>query len=62
MDLPIEAPRHGHVVLDTRRDEGFTSLRRHAPPRAERYELGRSLRDRSPRSDLAHWRPASGRV
>ncbi|WP_306214024.1 DUF2252 domain-containing protein [Actinoplanes sp. RD1] len=62
MDLPIEAPPHGHVVLDTRRDEGFTSLRRHAPPRAERYELGRSLRDRSPRSDLAHWRPASGRV
>ncbi|MEU4428091.1 DUF2252 domain-containing protein [Actinoplanes sp. NPDC024001] len=43
-------------------DEGFTSLRRTAAPRAQRYEIGRSLRDRSPRSDMAHWRAPDARV
>ncbi|MDI6100011.1 DUF2252 domain-containing protein [Actinoplanes sp. NEAU-A12] len=43
-------------VLGSLADEGFTSLRRAAAPRAERYEAGRSLRDRSPRSEMAHWR------
>ena len=58
---PLQPPPDGLVVLDETRDRGFTSLRRPAPPRAERYELGRSLRERSPRSDLAHWHPAHGR-
>ncbi|MEV6346852.1 DUF2252 domain-containing protein [Actinoplanes sp. NPDC051851] len=49
------------VVLGTADDEGFTSLRRPARPRAERYEIGRGLRDRSPRADMAHWRPPAGR-
>lgn len=43
-------------------DEGFTSLRRTAAPRAQRYEIGRSLRDRSPRSDMAHWRAPENRI
>ena len=45
----------GHVVLDTGTDDGFTSLRRPARPRADRYELGRSLRERAHRSDMAFW-------
>ncbi|GAA4610317.1 uncharacterized protein (DUF2252 family) [Actinoplanes octamycinicus] len=50
-----------HVVLSSAGDEGFTSLRRPARPRAERYEIGRSLRERSPRSDMAHWQPPADR-
>lgn len=50
-----------HVVQSPAVDEGFTSLRRPARPRAERYEIGRSLRERSPRSDMAQWRPADDR-
>ncbi|MEU4622785.1 DUF2252 domain-containing protein [Actinoplanes sp. NPDC023801] len=46
----------GPGVLGSLADEGFSSLRRAAAPRAERYEIGRSLRDRSPRSDMALWR------
>jgi uncharacterized protein (DUF2252 family) len=42
-------------------DEGFASLRKPASRRAQRYELGRSLRERAPRSDLAQWRPAADR-
>jgi uncharacterized protein (DUF2252 family) len=51
----------GRVVLGSVNDEGFTSLRRAAAPRAERYEVGRSLRDHSPRSEMAHWRAPAGR-
>jgi uncharacterized protein (DUF2252 family) len=53
---------NGHVVLDTGQDDGFASLRRQARPRAERYELGRSLRERAHRSDMANWSPADGRA
>jgi len=53
---------NGHVVLDAARDDGFASLRLPARPRAERYELGRRLRERVPRSDLAYWTPADDRV
>ncbi|GAB1691482.1 DUF2252 domain-containing protein [Krasilnikovia sp. M28-CT-15] len=52
----------GHVVLGTRREEGFASLRLDARPRAERYGLGRSLRERSPRGGLGHWAPGPGRI
>src|SRR6188768_1905149 len=48
-------PATGHIVLDTAQDDGFTSLRRPARPRAERYGLGRSLRERAHRSGMAHW-------
>jgi uncharacterized protein (DUF2252 family) len=52
----------GHVVLDRGRDDGFASLRSRAAPRSQRYELGRSLRDRAPRSNLGSWRPAADRT
>ena len=50
-------PGNEHVVFDTGQDDGFASLRRQARPRAERYELGRSLRERAHRTDMAHWTP-----
>jgi hypothetical protein len=58
--------RHGHTVLDTGTpdtgaDDGFASLRRPAPSRTERYELGRSLRERAHRSDMAYWSAPAGR-
>jgi len=59
---PVSPPPGSHVVPGPRRDNGFFSLRAPAPSRTERYELGRSLRERSPRSDLAHWAPAADRA
>ena len=53
---------NGPSVLGSLADEGFTSLRRAAAPRAERYEIGRSLRDRAPRSDMAHWKTPDRRL
>ncbi|MCO8269907.1 DUF2252 domain-containing protein [Actinoplanes sp. TRM 88003] len=55
-------PATGHVVLESAVDEGFASLRLPARPRAERYELGRSLRERAHRSDMAHWSAPATRV
>ena len=55
-------PANGHVVIDTGREDGFASLRRAGRPRAERYELGRSLRERAHRSDMAYWAAPDGRV
>jgi uncharacterized protein (DUF2252 family) len=55
-------PVNGHVVLDTGQDDGFASLRTPARPRADRYELGRSLRERAHRSDMASWTLPDGRI
>jgi uncharacterized protein (DUF2252 family) len=55
-------PSNGHVVLDRGQDEGFATLRRPARPRAERYELGRSLRERAHRSEMGRWDPPDDRV
>jgi uncharacterized protein (DUF2252 family) len=55
-------PANGHVVLDTGQDDGFASLRTPARPRAERYELGRSLRERAHRSEMAYWTPPDDRA
>jgi uncharacterized protein (DUF2252 family) len=57
MDVAGETapPPVGHAVLHGGRDEGFVSLRHPARPRAERYEVGRALRDKSPRSGLGSW-------
>jgi uncharacterized protein (DUF2252 family) len=52
----------GHRVLGTDPDDGFASLRRPARPRSERYELGRSLRDRAPRSGLSAWQAPDDRA
>jgi uncharacterized protein (DUF2252 family) len=48
-------------VLGLDRDDSYASLRRPATPRAQRYELGRSLRDRAPRSGLGDWTPSADR-
>ncbi|MET0426818.1 MAG: DUF2252 domain-containing protein [Actinoplanes sp.] len=55
---------NGHSVLDldTPADDGFASLRRPTRTRAERYELGRSLRERAHRSEMAYWTPPGNRV
>lgn len=51
-----------HRVLDAADPAGFASLRRPAPPRHERYALGRSLRRRAGRSTLGHWDPPADRT
>ena len=40
----------------------YSSLRRPAPPRQERYALGRTLRQRAGRSALGHWDPPADRT
>jgi uncharacterized protein (DUF2252 family) len=49
-------------VVSLDRDDGYASLRRPATPRAQRYELGRSLRERVPRARLADWTPPADRT
>jgi uncharacterized protein (DUF2252 family) len=48
-------------VLGLDRDDAYASLRRPSTPRPQRYEMGRSLRDRAPRSGLADWTPPADR-
>jgi uncharacterized protein (DUF2252 family) len=50
-----------HVVLEAADSSGFVSLRQPATPRAERYALGRALRQRVPRSVLGRWEPSGSR-
>ena len=47
----------GHVVLPAVDGESYASLRRRPTPRAERYALGRRLREQVPRSVLGEWSP-----
>ncbi|MDQ4033762.1 MAG: DUF2252 domain-containing protein, partial [Actinomycetota bacterium] len=47
--------RDQHVVLASADSQGFVSLRQPATPRGERYAIGRSLRQRVPRSALGNW-------
>src|SRR5687768_531437 len=48
----------GHTVLASTDGVAFASLRHAATPRAERYEIGRALRQQVPRSTLATWNEA----
>ena len=50
-----------HIVLATADSEMFTSLRRRPTSRAERYAMGRSLRQQVPRRSLGDWTPPPGR-
>jgi uncharacterized protein (DUF2252 family) len=50
-----------HIVLATADSEMFTSLRRRPTSRAERYALGRGLRQQVPRRSLGEWAPPPGR-
>jgi uncharacterized protein (DUF2252 family) len=52
----------GHVVLQTADGEAYASLRRRPTPRAERYALGRRLREQVPRAELGRWAPPAGRT
>lgn len=51
----------GHVVLAGADSDCYRSLRRRPVPRAERFNLGRILRQRVPRSSLGDWKPPLGR-
>ena len=42
----------GHVVLENADREAYHSLRRRPTSRAERFEIGRQLRRKVPRSSL----------
>lgn len=53
--------RTQHVVLASADGEAYASLRRRPTPRAERYAIGRALRQEVPRSSLGRWAPAPGR-
>jgi len=50
------------VVLEGADSDAFVSLRRRPIPRAERYQLGRELRARVPRSALGDWAPPRDRT
>ncbi len=52
----------GHVVLAASDTASFASLRRRPNSRAERYRLGRELRQQVPRSRLGEWGAPSGRT
>jgi len=48
-------PVRGHVVLASADSEAFTSLRRQATSRLDRYRLGKELRRQVPRRSLGEW-------
>ncbi len=58
----INGSMTSHPVLAGSDREGFDSLNRAATPRAERYRIGLSLRERSPRRSLGRWSAALRRV
>ncbi len=49
------AAQRGHVVLADADSSSYASLRRRSTPRAERYALGRELRQQVPRAELGRW-------
>jgi uncharacterized protein (DUF2252 family) len=51
----------GHVVFPTVDGGSYASLRRRPTPRAQRYAMGRRLREQVPRSSLGTWQPPIGR-
>lgn len=53
--------RVDHIVLAQTDGDSYRSLRRRPLPRAERFELGRSLRQKVPRSSLEAWAPRGNR-
>lgn len=58
MDVQDEPP---YAAIEGADSGAFTSLRRPATSRSERWARGRSLREKVPRGDLAHWAPRPGR-
>jgi uncharacterized protein (DUF2252 family) len=56
-----EVPQGRHTVLAETDSSPYHSLLRRPVSRAERYELGRSLRQKVPRRSLADWSPTADR-
>ncbi len=50
-----------HAVFAEIDSSAYHSLRERPATRAERYQLGKSLRERVPRRSLAHWAPPADR-
>ena len=57
----VQTRSTGHTVLATADSQAFTSLRKRASSRAERYAIGRALRKKVPRKSLGRWQPAVDR-
>ena len=51
----------GHVVLANADSDSYRSLRRRPMSRAERFKLGRSLRQQVPRSSMGDWKAPANR-
>jgi len=56
--LPMNRTRssYGHVILSTAKSDSYRSLRHRTVPRAERFTLGRGLREKVARSALGNWK------
>src|SRR5580698_906575 len=57
----VGAARNGHVVLASADSEAFTSLRQRSTSRADRYRMGKELRQQVPRSSLGEWKVRADR-
>jgi uncharacterized protein (DUF2252 family) len=57
----VRARAAASTVLASTDGQAYASLRTWSTPRAERYALGRSLRQQVPRSSLSEWKPSAGR-
>ena len=56
---PVRRP--ASTALATADGQAYSSLRARSTPRAERYALGRGLRQQVPRSSLSEWSPSADR-
>ena len=54
-------PARDHVVLASADSEAFTSLRKRSTSRADRYRMGKELRQQVPRGSLGDWKVRSDR-
>ncbi len=60
MAVPV-ATTHTHVVLASADSQAYASLRRRPTARSDRYQMGKALRQKVPRSSLGHWTPPADR-
>jgi hypothetical protein len=57
----VSSSRTDHVILASAESKAYASLRERPTPRAERYAMGRALRQQVPRSSLGQWAPPVNR-
>jgi len=55
-------PTKGHVVLAGAESRGYYSLRHPSTSRADRFKIGKSLREKVPRHTLAEWKAPANRL